>query len=839
MSAHDLPRESPRPVQRQVSKEDLVEIVNLDATFESLIAEKAVFYRNLDMALRGGTAITCVVGIALIPGTVSSLPRAYSSARLLAMVGFWFVLTFSKHFGTTLRNAAHAMAGTLIATLNSLALNTICPGGAKNAAWNGYKPEIAWLELAVVIFIIMLLNMPDRTRTFAVFYIAMFTMHYMDPKSTAIFSHNFHLDVNGTGISYFMVCVVGTLLATLFSLVPWPHTFQAEVAVDIGHLRTCISTLLEVVGQSCNGVPLSTPLRSKCAKGSTRISGMLSELDEKLAGMWWEGFDTGSFGRVRNLFLHFSTLLRELMDIMHALLLAAEADRSHATWLMEALEADIYNFVDATNRLLAEVGEAVSDGHISKQERLRIEREAQRVQTMSTALSTTYATRRLEAGAASLDRDLLEEDYITYNLARIGESLVKFSLSLETPAEKGFFADVEKYVLDIFDPMLNRNHANFVIRSYVSFMLAFVISFYFYGADYLIPATVGLVLSKFLGSALERNLCRAQGTVLGLVLPAIILRQVPACGGGLGSLIFLTLVFVFIAVALYISQSGGARNGYIAMLTAAFAAQTFFLPCNSYHDHTTSSGSVYSTVSATIMGILIVSLVDVVLANERPTEGLRDCLGHVFSVTRSGFVDVLEGNPTHKRAALLKRHLDLSTMFHIECPHEPRLWRIAYPEQMVASILGEARSLRLDLHSLEKALYSGGTVQEIKTEMKIHTVFQDGVPDPVMPREVLECLEYRQVCDDLLSQYDKVTRLCHSVLSHESEGPKQAILDYDHRADVDDNVHRLAEVMEAHFKYEQGKAVLDDYRCRAAVIIFMIFTVHRRLDRIAEMILRS
>mmetsp|Transcript_22031 Transcript_22031/g.53639 ORF Transcript_22031/g.53639 Transcript_22031/m.53639 type:complete len:859 (+) Transcript_22031:126-2702(+) len=813
----------------RANPDELTDIATIDQTFQDMFADRATFYHNLQTAIRGAVAVTTIVGMLTYHGFVHELPEAYQHPALLAMIGFWFVLTFGRTMGFTIRNAWQALTGTLYAVLNSLIMNTIFPGGAKNAALNGYREEIAWIDVVIVVLLIMVVNVSNRCRTFALFYTAMFMTFFMNPKSDAKFSRNFQLDVNGTGVSYLMVCLAGTTIAIFMSIFPWPRRMTVEVQDQVALIRAAVSTLLIQVVSSYNGQKQSPTVKSKCQRGFNTVQNLLSELGPKVDISWWEGFDLGYHGKVRHMMIAFATLLKEVMDIIHGMQLAAEMDSTQSEGLLRSLRSDIAGLTNAADALLTEIGRAIHDGDISDEERSKIERRADALVKESQELAEAYTLKRVEAGVPPLDPAMLEEDFFIYNLAQLSQAIVKFAMSLREPAQPDVLGMFYGQLLDLFDPMVARNHGNFVLRGFTAFMVAFIWGVSYRNYNFVMAATVALVMSKFMGSAVERNLGRMQGVVLGLVIPAIALHLLDSCNGGMGTLAFLGFVFLLEVLALYIYQAASPRFAYIAMLTAAFAAKSFFVPCDKLKDDGATSQAAYAQVTAVVVGIIIVMVVDIALANERPSEAVQDHLGTCFFQIREGFEEFLKGNK-RLRGNRLKAELRKAWLNHREAINEPRYWRVAYPETMVEGILQQTEELRLDLRALEHTVCKGGVLE------KGH--FVDGVVDPVIFEQIRDTKVFQRARRDLLQQFDRVTQLIRHVMQHESETQNQFVVNYEHNEDVYDHVDDLAYSM-THLDYSDGSLpLLDDPRCRGCVAIFMITRVHKRLDTLVEVVLR-
>mmetsp|Transcript_19354 Transcript_19354/g.44561 ORF Transcript_19354/g.44561 Transcript_19354/m.44561 type:complete len:838 (-) Transcript_19354:80-2593(-) len=806
------------------------DVENMNQSLNAMFQDKQVFLGNVQMACRGAVAICLVVSVTLVPGLIrGEFPRAYQDITLLGMVGFWFVLTFWKDVGTTIRNAWQAIMGTLYAVGNSFIMNAIFPGGAKLADQNGYRAEVAWLDLIIAVSLIMYMNVSDRCRTFALFYIAMFMMHYMNPDSVAKFSRSFQVDWNGTGMSYLLVCLTGTGLAILFSFVPYPRFITNAAALDASNITVAICELLEQVIEIYNGTHSSSALHSKCEQAAEGINEKLKSLELATQTMFWEGFDIGQSGKRRHLMSTFHKLLKHLMDIIHGLELAAKVDDLADDGLLRQLSAEIFELSDTMKAILVGEGSLsvfVADCELSESEARELHRRALELADESHRLSKAYTQLRVESGEPTLGLHLLEEDYFIYNMAGLAHVVSEFAVNVQTQQHKPMTDALIDTMLDVMDPEAAGKNINFIIRGVVSYMLAFVAGIYVYGYDFTIAATVALILSRFVGSALERNLGRMQGVVLGLVLPAIVMSQVPTCSGGIGTAVFLVIIFGFEAVCLYIFFSASARYAFIGMLTAAFAAQSFFQPCSAFSSHGSNSSAAYARVTATVTGILLVAIIDMALTQDRPSHVFQVQLTEGMAQLRRGFHHFFAGKEIGNPIPLATGAINSALTHALEAEHEPRYWRTPFPSKMAEVILGELQDMLSDLRILDRASHT--FEGKGKGSLDVSMLFS----------ETRKTDLFKTCIRDLFKQYDAVALFAKRCIEHESDEPNQDLLSYEHNVAAGDSLEALVEYMKDLVQYTDDVPVLDDTRCRVGVALFVISCTHVRLDSIVGAILR-
>mmetsp|Transcript_7380 Transcript_7380/g.15805 ORF Transcript_7380/g.15805 Transcript_7380/m.15805 type:complete len:837 (-) Transcript_7380:87-2597(-) len=817
--------------RQATSREAMKDIEEMNQSVNNMFKDKQKFTDNVEMALRGAVALTLVISITLVPGLIADgFPRAYKDTSLIAMVGFWFVLTFWKDVGSTARNAAQALMGTLYAVGNSMIMNAVYPGGAKLAHINGYDSTIAWADLAVAVFLLMFLNVSDKFRTFGLFYIAMFMMHYMNPYSVARFSRNFQVDINGTGMSYLIVCASGCFLAIICTFLPYPRFLSTQCSREATDVAKAVCGLMAQVVELYAGTQSSSALHQKCQKAADRINEKIGMLEEKIGTMWWEGFDIGSQGQRRHLLQRFLALVKQLMDIIHGLEHAANVDDEAAGGVLKDLAGDIDELIRAQTSIMIGPGslcEYVTEGDSADHSAHAKEvlRKSDELARDAKTISQDYTRLRIEGGHKTMSVLLLEEDFLIYNLSALAQVMREFAITLMQQDEIDYQAVAWARFLDTVDPFSQRGNVNFVFRGYMAYMLAFIAGVYIYGYDFTLAATIALILSRFTGSALERNLGRMQGVVLGLVLPAIAFYHIPTCSGGFGTALFICIIIIFEGTCLYIYYSASARFAFIGMLTAAFAAQAFFQPCDS---RAPSASLAFTKVTMTVTAILLMATIDLSVTQERPSQAVHSYQKEAFTLLRRGLRRFYAGSDIGQNLLRdAQSAADKGIFMASQANNEPRFWRTAFPLRLVDRVFDEASDMCADLRILNRASHSYNGSHKGTHDL-----------DKLLgPRKESEL--WQQCTDDLFRQFDRVISLLIKCVEHESSAPNEALLKYEHNLQANDRLEELVEHMSGYLEYDTEADVLDDDRTRVGVALFILNSIHNRLDYIVEAILRG
>mmetsp|Transcript_35721 Transcript_35721/g.93452 ORF Transcript_35721/g.93452 Transcript_35721/m.93452 type:complete len:861 (+) Transcript_35721:72-2654(+) len=743
-----------------------------DRAREILYFHRSTFAVDMEVALRGALASCLVIGFSMSP-LVHMLPLAYQSREVLCMIGFWLIMTIWKDFGNTLRNAVHGVSGCLLAVINSLAMNSIYPGGAHGAPGNHYNELVVYLDLAIFVLIILGLSFPERTRVFALFYFAMFMMFFMNPESTAAFSRVAVFNVEGTGVVFLAMCVTGTLLALLSVAMP-PLTCRdraLERAKGLTEAMICITC--SVLEYYC-GTQRSI-VASKWQSELEMLVGQVYDWESDIAQSWWEGFDIGPLGESSMLHQSYAALIRKCLDTVHGMEVSAsreDFDDSHQQ-TVGALKDSMRAALSSTNRMLNAILRAVEDGIITEQEDKLLQEHAANVHEAVEKMCTEYKVSKSELGFSSLKIDLLEEDFFIFCMATYATHVCDFAKRQHVPQSGHFLVGFRDRLLPCFFVDISREHVNFIIRGSLAFAFAFFVAVQTgyilkaYHFNYLLPGTVALILSRHSGSALLKNLGRMQAVVLGLVLPLVVIGVLPVCAPA-GKIILFALAFCFFAACLYVHLAAGqsgpnhVQYGFLAMLMAAFGATAFFQPCLGSQVSGNAQGiAVFMRIMVTVSAIFLVFSIDFALAYERPSAATHEALVGCMKGIKSRLVNALRGKPVDEEVEyhMLMEQLHLATDSCQEASLEPRYWRSPFNADLVHAMIEWCHKVRLDVRAVEDALSTNNGVEDGAT------------------MNMVMCLntheEYRNMVEAIEDIFDATINLVSEVVQHESTEPNK------------------------------------------------------------------
>jgi len=392
-----------------------------------------------------------------------------------------------------------------------------------------------------------------------------------------------------------------------------------------------------------------------------------------------------------------------------------------------------------------------------------------------------------------LNKGLNSESYFVYSLSVHARHTISFAEAMieeghqkqaNTPA-KAFFTIMNSFREPFtVTAMAEQSYRSFVLRSFLSVLIAFYVGFWFLDYNPSAASTVSLLLSDTVGSKLQKNIGRITGVVIGNIVPHILQQMMgQSCNPVRISLQGLALFsWVFMTFTIYMTSP---EYGYITCLAAAFGGMGLTYPCD---DNETSSGEIpfainaYKTIVQTTIGAIILLIVDMFLSPARASALATQKLIRAMSNLDAGFRatfekknpdGTLESGPLQRRHSLdlltwhgmsetipaqerkpgtILRQLYLSDQLGNEASHEGRLYRDAWPKGLFLHLVKTCMTLRAYLHQLEKLQTSSKNVFD-NVFFKLH-----------------EMEHFDKVKNGLLMRMDAAIEAAHTVLANIEAG---------------------------------------------------------------------
>jgi len=821
-----------------------------DDEIEDQGSSMQTFKHTVRMAF--GTGCVCLLTAlpVLIPSWYRAIDPNYSGLIGCGTV-MMVVFTVYGNVGLTIQLVYQGVIGTFIACLPVHMCSVMMPGGAKNP--KVYIPLIAHTANVVSIVLGLWLNISRNIRLFWLSYHCYFMMEYMNPESTYVFNTSWAINWEAYTTTTLITASIGCIAALLVVFVPVPvraiQSCRSSAIESVNMWAGLLDKIVEYYERHSASVRI---VQSEA--GAVALREMLLTLQSDLDGAWWECFDIGAQGKTREFLGRHLEMMNKMSDTIFALLVCIEKEdfgESHVS-CMEAIQGPVHALVNQTKSLLAEATQAANDGDISMDEEDHLAHMVEGTRKQLKDLAEVFHEKRMEISPnEALTPELQSESFFVYSLSVCTRTVIEYTEHMlnEPPNPPSIWRTWAAEFKSVFDPSVlfkDPEYKSFTIRNSLSIIICYYIGFYILGYSAISSGTASLLLSQFSGSALQKNLGRLQGVVVGNIVPHLFLRVIgSSCHPFRISLQGAFIVF-WETLTCYIYYSSPVY-GYIGMLAAAFAMTNVVVPCSDYDDPAVQAAAeaafahtAFSKITETTVAVVMMTVVDLALAPERASShAIAKLLEGFMSIDaglqaafvpryKGGYVkkgsvktrpvlelDLSKSNRKiskivhHKVANQIKAMLKSAMTFGDEANKEPRYYRTVWPIEYFSGLVTIGYYLRADLRELEFVLKG--------TDGKYTDIFA----------AVREKESFKKVREDVCQTMEDCLILIKGILRNET-GASNAHLIYKMAQlegidKVEDLISLMADLNTTlEYPNEIGDSLEDDLICRLNVALMLI-----------------
>eukprot|EP00747_Dinoflagellata_sp_TGD_P145733 gnl/TRDRNA2_/TRDRNA2_176614_c7_seq28.p1 gnl/TRDRNA2_/TRDRNA2_176614_c7~~gnl/TRDRNA2_/TRDRNA2_176614_c7_seq28.p1 ORF type:complete len:946 (+),score=171.07 gnl/TRDRNA2_/TRDRNA2_176614_c7_seq28:86-2923(+) len=699
-------------------------------TFQKSMGNKG-FYENVQLAIRGATfvvifGIPFAVSNSWLPLWVRQENFWYGSATIIMLI-----YTLYKSFGETMNFAFCGVIGTFIAALACWLMHGFFPLGVAIPATQGaditmdHLPPpspnmfVFWIGMACAfffVFFMLWLNFDVLTQIFALSNFVYHWMSFMNPDpASQTFSANFKVNPYGTAMSGLAQATTGAVLAVAATLLPYPilsiqraRDTSMALAVDLGNLWQ------ESIVYYCGDCKHVYGFES-FQHSLTCLKSQVDTLDTHLNNAWWECFGFGRWGRALVMLRAVMRSLKESYDRLLAVLDAYMSDvfdEEHRGFL-QPLEESLKKCSQETSALFLMCAEAAGKGGVEDEtSELEMRQAVERVRDANSEFYEAF--QRIKREKQVKMAGTIEEHTFLFGQSAFSCFAIELAEGMLDEAEhigvRNKWIEAAKNAKRALPPLLDRtvifdgNHMNYVLRNALSIWISLAVGMF--GIYPVVPpytagiaCTVSILLSKFVGTAMVKNLDRVQGVVLGTLLGTIVHYLVATCT-------FWGLVFYSVVAWIWTSYSlflyyHSQKYSTVGCLLAAFGMQTLLIPCEGHDEF--NSGSAYLGICTVVISLIIMVAVDLLIASERAsTKAHRACVDSLKMV-RHGLKHLCD--PAREEVYLSRDEIVSKISFMRtmgdEAYEEPRFWRCDWNKTAFDKVGDSVDNLRIALSNLE------------------------------------------------------------------------------------------------------------------------------------------
>lgn len=263
-----------------------------------------------------------------------------------------------------------------------------------------------------------------------------------------------------------------------------------------------------------------------------------------------------------------------------------------------------------------------------------------------------------------------------------------------------------------FAVLFNVDNLKFALRNTITLSLAVIIAVY---GEYLgafkpwspgIAMSAAMLLTKYMGSAMELNLKRLQGVTIGTLVGWIMFVLFGRCGATQNAILSVVLcVTMIVSMHVYYHSEVHSMTG---LLLAYFGCVGFTQGCVPDRAEVAYDNFYYAIVecsAALFIGIVVDSMLKDKRASDLANASLR--------ASWDGFTGAFEATLSPHKAVLAQKSTTITSAIFIaealgqEAGREPRLWYRKWPDELYTCAVTRAFIIVTHLGNMERALSRG------------------------------------------------------------------------------------------------------------------------------------
>jgi len=582
----------------------------------------------------------------------------------------------------------------------------------------------------------MFLNFSNGVRIWCLSYHMANMMYFLEPKAPdapPTFSQNFHISTQGQMFGYMVITVLSCGLSIVAVSLPMPRSSHCIAMEKMDETKRQFSTMIRSL------LCIYTQEEGDDSKDACRrtmiyhdhVVENLKEMDTDVAYSWWEHFDGGSYAAIRVMLGRHVTMSRTMLAGLEALMDSISYDVQSETEqeakLMKQIKVPLLALQESMLKLYGMVTDGAKDGVIDEQEAAGLARQVAAVECDILALSEAFRGACTSLSGRSFcarHEDFKDQYRVLFCVCTMARLVVDFAQDLgkrEVIPKKSVWQAFMGN--SIFSGISERSHKDFATRNSISLLLCFFCGYIGNGA--LIPrytaaisTNASLLLSTFVGSALQKNMGRVQGLVIGSVVGRFLHASVSlmGCGAmqfGLGTI---ATIGVFSCCSFYIYMSS-PTFGYTASLFGGFGSMAILADC----DTTEQTEDAYLSITCAMVCIITMAGVDLALAPRASKEAtqafmtfLRSKKNVLQSLTETGSVP-----RSSESFKVMRGLLDTTVQSATEAAKAPSLLMRPFRWPLYTSVVETARVALRGVEILTWAMTcQHNTLREVEAQTK-------------------------------------------------------------------------------------------------------------------------
>jgi hypothetical protein len=556
------------------------------------------------------------------------------------------------------------------------------------------------------VFLILWLNFDDNTRIFSLSTYVWYWMAFLNPSENAGFSQNFEIRFDGKAVHEFAIATLGCGIAVLAAYVPYPiyaHTKAMDTTKNmLTQLFMAKKDFVEFYS-SDQADPLSTAVLAREMQALQKEAGSISGL---LDSAWYECLGRGKGQTQRVMIAKFQAYVTESVDLLSNVFQICQDetfDETHVE-IMASIQKPLQQIIESNGQIYMYCLAGLHEASFNEDIQALFEKQKAEAMEGVREMTKTLEDTRVDKGYNQVSEEAAGEHVVALTFAKFTHLTHRFYVSLQGEQQEVRTWREGAGLRGLFEPglLFEKDHLMWTLRNFTSIVIAFYVGWagynkYISSYNAQIASTVGVLLSKFVGSAMVKNLARLQGVVIGIVLGNLLYAFLGWCYWWGHLLVALALYFwTMLGLFMYFHSTNFSTVG---LLLAVFGSQSLLRPCANEDTDPQGHGSIVNVTVA----IAVMTIVDIILSPARTSDiakgKFKDAYGVVVEAMEQLFdpeVTILDERETSLAGAIG----DAASMGN-EAALEPRYWRHDWPTSKFDQAISCLRTLRFCLNSVQ------------------------------------------------------------------------------------------------------------------------------------------
>eukprot|EP00405_Crypthecodinium_cohnii_P012886 CAMPEP_0206443648 /NCGR_PEP_ID=MMETSP0324_2-20121206/14481_1 /ASSEMBLY_ACC=CAM_ASM_000836 /TAXON_ID=2866 /ORGANISM="Crypthecodinium cohnii, Strain Seligo" /LENGTH=929 /DNA_ID=CAMNT_0053911599 /DNA_START=66 /DNA_END=2855 /DNA_ORIENTATION=+ len=730
------------------------------------------------------------------------LPASYFAAWPGVVQTMIFTVTNSS--GTTTKLAWQGIAGTFLSVLNVYIMSAIWPMGGADPS---FSPIYGYLNLTVVLFLFLATKADTNTMMLGMSTTIGLMIHFMNPNTPPTIgtwpSPIPGINWDGETTVTMLSCTAGCLLSIVATILPKPvmsirsvHTDAVQIIKGIDEI---FSAAIEYWAADSPG-----PKRFQIYAKMNSLNKAVARVGKNLEDAYWETFDIGNFGRIRNLYGKLRTAISSSSDEVFILKAATGCldfewnnGEPHQT-VVQRVKPSLKKLKVNAIACLETCRLACKDGSISAEEERAIQAARDSIEAAQQELSNEFQLATNKGKDMYLSEKIAPESLFIFAVSMWAQECADFAGELKGfEAEygnvpfinrfKNFFKAIAVSLVDTFNPTdaFSPAQLRYVLVNFLPIMGTVLVAMNIDGTVFVqysstMPGLLAYLVTKDHFIPFMKNAQRLTGVTFGHTMPLLVMSvvQLLPCDSCFRFAFHMGSIFMFYVTFNFMNFASLQWSG-VGLTIAAFGIYPLFRQCSpdSLDDN---FGAHYKAIAQTIVAIMLKIFTSTVLADSTPRDNAVKRLTEANTLASEAMQAFYSGNVKGQGGLAEKKNALKGKLGELEAIApltDPKLeivpgGRAPFKYSFLTTIIDQYKLILSDMDMLVLAVAGSDSRRVVMAGSK---QIQD---DAMMKKDEADFFKvltgqeaWNTVRSDLTDTMNRTFALSKEILSHDTEKP--------------------------------------------------------------------